>query len=72
MTPEKLCIFCPHFRIDPGRAWSEVTIDPASTSCTKGKFYHGAMSDEDQLRQVLLTAQTCEFYSIEALQGVKK
>lgn len=72
MTPEKLCIFCPHFRIQPGYVYSEMTMDTPSTSCTKGKYYHNQLEDEDELRKVLLTAEKCEFYSIEALNGVKK
>ena len=72
---EKLCIFCKHWRIDPGeRGYSEVTLgSPARMSCEKDVYdlnLYDFMSisnevgfSEDQFRKQILMAETCGKYS---------
>lgn len=76
MTPEKLCVFCAHFR------WAEIEYRYYSTltggdmlggmTCLKQRLNEGwplRPDTTEEFREAILTAEGCPDYDVLALQG---
>ena len=67
--PEKLCVFCDHWRFSGGSpGYSELTPGTdASMDCAKGHYPGWStlqdLSGPEQFREVISMAQTCSDYS---------
>ncbi len=66
---ERLCLFCKNFRLTPGcEGYSTMTPGwVAELECVIGKneFDLFDMSGEDEYRERMLFAQTCDSYEVD-------
>ncbi len=71
IEPEKLCIFCQHLEYEPGGTGAYA--EPAMLYCGKNKEYLShcnrmvgylsSIHDIDDFREMIKTANDCEFYN---------
>ncbi len=66
MIPEKLCVFCKHWKIREAELpWSTLTGgSPANMICKKAHWLYEEFDDEADFRAVILQAADCEDYEI--------
>jgi len=67
---EKICVFCPHFEYDRIReySYSEYTGGTdGGFGCAKGHFTEVQPWDNNEFRKLILKAETCPDYKVEAL-----
>lgn len=71
MTPEKLCIFCKHFRWSAERAWGMGSTqtgpmyEGGNATCKAGQFkgeWDTWPNDEAEYRAIILRAKDCPEY----------
>lgn len=67
---EKICMFCPHFEYDRIREYSCSTMTGGTEggfSCSKNHYLEVQPWDNNEFRKLILKAETCPDYEVEAL-----
>ena len=67
---EKLCVFCPHFNYEGIHDYRYSTYTSGTDGgfeCLKNHFAHQRPDDIKEFRQLILKAEKCPDYEVEAL-----